>query len=176
MEMRPGGREALMPALWSIIRRIFRNASMMGLLYPPKWFGTPPRLESVKKTHQVARVGMGPHPSRRCRLGQRYLPNFGQARVWLMSRVPQFNGDPTAILARLGFVTDHGPSNEAPGDADCGPAWTGADRPDRDLLVHQPRRPAAGGRGANPHRDRPRPGGQRQYRCFGFSRKLRLVS
>src|SRR5260370_35178191 len=64
MEMRPGGREALMPALWWIIRRIFRNASMMGLLYRPKWFGTPLRLESVKKTHQVARVGMGPHPSR----------------------------------------------------------------------------------------------------------------
>src|SRR5258707_15713165 len=64
MEMRPVGREALMPALWWIIRRIFRNASMMGLLYLPKWLGTPLRLESVKKTHQVARVDMGPHPGR----------------------------------------------------------------------------------------------------------------
>jgi len=34
---------------------------MTGLLYPPRWFGTPGRLESVKKTHQVARVGMGPN-------------------------------------------------------------------------------------------------------------------
>src|SRR5712664_3796940 len=61
MGMRPGGRKALMAALWWIIRRIFRNASMTGLLYPPRWFGTPGRLESVKKTHQVARVGMGPN-------------------------------------------------------------------------------------------------------------------
>src|SRR6266704_1458910 len=59
MEMRPDGREALRPAYRWIIRRILRNASMTGLLYPPRWFGTPGRLESVKKTHQVARVGMG---------------------------------------------------------------------------------------------------------------------
>src|SRR6202022_997326 len=85
-----------------------------------------------------------------------------------------FNSDPISI--RPGYVIDDGPRNEAPGDADCGVARRGADRPDRDVLVSQPGRPAPGGRGANPRRDWPRSGGQRPDRCFGFSRQLRLLS
>src|SRR5258706_14508706 len=97
MEMRPGGREALMPALWWIIRRIFRNASMTGLLYPPKWFGTPLRLESVKKTHQVARVGMGPHPSRLLPAWAAISAEPGDKPcLGPMRRLLQFNGKPTS--------------------------------------------------------------------------------
>ena len=43
---------------------------------------------------------------------------------------------------KLGYVIDDGPRNEAPGDADCGILRRGRDRPDRDVLVPQPRRPA----------------------------------
>src|SRR5437773_6497861 len=90
-----GGRRRGRRYRW-IIRRILRNASMTGLLYPPRWFGTPGRLESVKKTHQVARVGMGPNSesavaglgSDICRV--RVTP------VRLMRRPPQSNGDPTS--------------------------------------------------------------------------------
>src|SRR5258708_6748161 len=46
------------------------------------------------------------------------------------------NSDPTST--RPGYVIDDGPRNEAPGDADCGGARHGADRPDRNVLVAQP--------------------------------------
>ena len=86
-----------MAALWWIIWRIFRNASMMGLLYPPKWFGTPLRLESVKKTHQVAWVGMGPYSwSAVAGLGSEICRARGGPCLRLMSRLPQFNGDLTS--------------------------------------------------------------------------------
>jgi hypothetical protein len=49
-----------------IIRRNLRKASIMGLLH---WSETPDGLESVKKTPQVAQVGMGPIQVGCCRLG-----------------------------------------------------------------------------------------------------------
>src|SRR4029077_7696908 len=87
-------------------------------------------LESVKKTLQVAWVGTG-------------LP----ARRPPMQPRPKTSTQP-------GYVIDDGPRNETPGDADCGIAGFGFDRPDRYVPVPQPGRAPSGGRGANPRRHR----------------------
>src|ERR1700749_1268907 len=85
------------------------------------------------------------------------------------------NVDPN-VSTRPGYVIDDGPRNEAPGDADRGVSRRGAGRHDRNVLVPQPGCPAAGGGGSDPGRDRPRSGGQGEYRRLSFSGELCLVS
>src|ERR1700682_1393560 len=175
MKMRPDGGSLMactrvrMPR---IIRRNCRKASIVGLLHKSR---TPDGLESVKKTPQVASVVMGPPACRRSPIRTVISAEIGPTRVWLMYNPPHFNRDSTTST-RPGYVIDDGPRNEAPGDADCRASRRGADRPDLDVLVSRPGRLASGGRGANPRRDRPRSGDQRQYRRFGVSRKLRLLA
>ena len=146
------GGSRLRPALSGIIRRILRTASMTGIRTIGRGGRHQDGLESVKKTLQVVWVGTG-------------LP---------LHRLPC--STKTTTSTRPGYVIDDGPRNEAPGDADCGVSRRGADRPDRDVLVSQPGRPAPGGRGADPRRHRARSGDQWQHRCLGVSRQLRLLS
>src|SRR5882762_4882507 len=85
-------------------------------------------LESVKKTEQVAGVGR-PIQVGCCRPGG----DICRTRVTLRSvdmAPAHFNSNSTSTrhrlarlcLARLGYVIDDGPRDEAPGDADCGGA------------------------------------------------------
>src|SRR5258707_15128493 len=101
---------------------------MMGLLYRPKWFGTPLRLESVKKTHQVARVGMGPHPSRLLPAWEAISAERGVNRGFRRRAVCSISTatrhHPSIFFARLGYFPDQGPRNKTPGDAGCGLAWS----------------------------------------------------
>src|SRR5450755_3837444 len=155
-----------------IIRRNCRKASIMGLLHRSR---APDGLESVKKTPQVAPVVMGPPACRQSPIRTVISAEIGPTRVWLMYNPPRFNNDSTTST-RPGYVIDDGPRNEAPGDADCRASRRGGARPDLDVLVSQPGRLARGGGGANPRRNRPRSGDQRQYRRLGVSRQLRLLS
>ena len=106
----------------------------------------------------------------------------GLARAYRCAACPDQHDLTTTVaqpdfgLTRPGYVIDDGPRNEAPGDADCGVARRGADRPDRNVLVPQPRRAAPGGRGADPRRHRARSRRQRRDRRLGVSGQLRLVS
>src|SRR5229473_569194 len=131
-------------------------------------------LKVSRKPLKLHRLAWGPA----CRLSPIRTvisTEIGPTRVRLMYNPPRLNRDSTTPT-RPGYVIDDGPRNEAPGDADCRASRRGADRPDLDVLVSRPGRLAPGGRGANPRRDRPRSGDQRQYRRFGVSRKLRLLS
>ncbi len=162
-----------------IIRRNLRNASMTGLSRAGGQACSEhgDGLESVKKP---IKLRVGSHPglkaSRKAqsvaaglarRTGDPILPDFS-----LTATRP---AKPSRVT-RLGYAIDDGPRNEAPGDADRGVARRSPDRPDRDVLVPQPGHLAAGGGGANPGRDRPRSGGPRHHRRFGFSRQLCLLS
>ena len=103
----------------------------------------------------------------------------GLARAYQCAACPnqrRIKSQPEFGLVRSGYVIDDGPRNEAPGDAGSGIVRRSFDRPDRHVLVPQPRCAAAGGRGANPRRDRARPGGRGPHRRFGISRQLRFLS
>src|SRR3954470_11323644 len=93
------------------------------------------------KLHPLARA---PSPVGRRRLG-RDIAERGYPRVRLA--LDLIHHDPTTLP---GYVTDHGPRNKTPGDADRGVSRRGADRPDRDVLAPQPGRPTPGGGGADP--------------------------